>query len=391
MAEPPATPARPRGRPAAAPGPAAKPAAKPRPAWQRALASFWGGFSEPSALAFGTFCASLLATLGLCLWFFSETTLAGPAGRFLPRSGLDAEGFATREALRTGHAAPVRPRLLVLGTSAVAQAVGAGGPLHDRLQALTGQDWEVVILTTPLQAPTDQFALIDRALDSQTAGSPPAVVALGVGLQRLRWTGARGLEFAAAPRLGLRSDWEDDEIRALGGTPRPRTGLYPLDNRGFLLVNGAEALLRLALRLPARRLVDQYARGGLSDATRQEARDRMGAEIRTGAAAQAAYLAQIGRLAARVGAVPGVQLVLVEEPLSPGLVTDQHLAAEQAALRAAFGTDPATRALPFWPVAAEAGLAESDYFDDLHIRRGDAQQKVQAALADHVPGVADGN
>ena len=61
----------------------------------KAAAAFWAGFSEPSRLAFLTFCAALLATCAFCFWFFSETTLAGPMGRYLPRSELDAEGFAT--------------------------------------------------------------------------------------------------------------------------------------------------------------------------------------------------------------------------------------------------------------------------------------------------------
>lgn len=365
--------------------------APPPPAWKAALSALWCGLSEPSRLAFGVFCAALAATCLLSLWFFSESALAGPAGRFLPRSGIDAEGFATREALRTGHSLPTRPRLLVLGTSAMAQAIGAGAVLGDRLRSLTGQDWEVVILTTPLQAPTDQFALIDRALDSQTGDSPPVVVALGVGLQRLRWTPARELEFAAAPRLGLRSDWEDDEIRALGGTPPPRSGFYPADNRAFVLLNGAKALLRLALQAPAQRQVDQYARRDMTSVPQQTVRDRLGAEIRVGAAARTDYLAQIGRLAARIAEVPGARLVLVEEPLSPGLVADQALAAEQAALRAALAADPATRGLAFQPLPAEAGLTEADYFDDLHLRRGAPQEKAQAALADHVAGGSDGD
>ncbi len=197
-----------------------------QPAWRIALASAWQGFSEPSALAFRTFCLSLVLTLGLCLWFFSPATLAGPMGAFLPRSAHDSEGFATLAALRTGGVAPELPRLILLGTSTIAQATGAGAVLRDRIGVGTGQKWEVVNLATPLQSPTDQFALIETALASQTAESPLALVAVGFGVQRLRWTTEQTLEFFTRARLGVSSGWADDEARLLGGAVPLRTGLY---------------------------------------------------------------------------------------------------------------------------------------------------------------------
>jgi hypothetical protein len=349
----------------------------------QAGASFWQGFSEPSALAFRVFCLALLATCTLCMWFFSENTLAGPMGRYLPRSGLDAEGFATHEALRSGHHTADRPRLIILGTSAIAQSVGDCTAVIDRIHKETGQDWDIVILTTPLQSPTDQFALLDRALESQSADGPPALVLLGFGVQRLRWNTAQTLEFSEKPRLGLRSDWADAEVRALGGTPAPKTGIYLWDNLSFVLINGSEALIRLATLQPSHRIVDQYARGK-THGPNQDNRNTIGGEIKAAVPDLPAYLAQIDRLAANIASIPNTQLVLIEEPLSPDLIADQDLAPVRNAFAAAFGDFLADRPLEAWEISTEADLGGNDYFDDLHVRPGEPQKKIQSALADHI-------
>lgn len=351
------------------------------PAQQSGLMqAFWEGFAKPSALAFKVFCLALAATCAFSLWFFTETTLAGPLGQYLPRSGRDAEAFATHEALRTGHVTPERPRILLLGTSTVAQAVGPGKVLQDQLAAATGMAWEVVNLTTPLQAPTDQFALLERALESQTAESPPVVVVLGFGFQRLRWTAPRTLEMAAQPRLGLRSAWADAEIAALGGTAPSQSGFYLRDNQSFVLINGAEALLRLAVQSPARRQIDSYALGK-SPGPNPDVRKLLAEDFRAGVAKTDLLLAQIGRLADRLAGIPGTRLVLIEDPLSPGLIADQDLAGLQAAFRRDVAAFADGRAIGYLPVSSQSALAAEDFFDDLHVLKGAPQQRFQQALA----------
>lgn len=378
-AAPPAAVAKPREKVTAR----VRPGPKPPFGWRADLAAFWRGFSQPSILAFGVFCASALASLILCLWFFSEATIAGWYGRYLPRSGLDAEGFATREALKAAHEDVTFPRLILLGTSTVAQAVGSGRELETMIRQLTGQQWRVVVLTTPLQSPNDQFALIDRALENQKADSPPVVVAVGFGMQRLRWTPEQTLPYAYNRRLGLRSDWEDAEVRALGGTPLPRTGFYLLDNRNFVLVNGAEALLRLVLHRPAVRVVDQYAIGRKSPAS-QAMRDIMGKGIRDNFPDRSRFIAQIERLAANLATRPNVDLVLIEEPLSPALIANQNLGAIHDQMSQVLAEFAASHDFGYWPVNTEAQLTGAGYFDDLHVLEGNEQDLLRAMLARHM-------
>ncbi len=346
-------------------------------------AALWEGLSTPSALAFRAFLASFLATIAFCCWFFTEDVLSGPMGRYLARSSLDAEGSATHAALRAGHFPPRHPRLFVVGDSKIAQAVASGVALRDLVQKATGRDLEMVELATPLQSPTDQFALLDRALASQSADSPPALIILGTGIDQLRWNNATALKYAERPRLGLRSDWQDAEITALGGTPKVRTGFYLWDNLPFALLNGSEALFRIALRSPAVPEADQYARA-VAELPQAEIRRVVGDEIRSAVRDHSEYFDQIDRLATRLERVPNTRLILIEEPLSPALIADQALEPLRDGFDIRMRTFIGGRNIAYWPIAKEAGLAVEDYFDDLHINVGAAQTRIQAAIAAHV-------
>lgn len=373
----------------AKPRPAARGRA-PRPFWREALAAIWSGVAEPSGLALGTFLVALAAMLGLCLWFFSEETLAGPWGRFLPTRVSDVDAFVTVEALRTGLVEPERPRLIVLGTSTVAQAVGSGRELAARLRETTGQDWEVVMLTSPDQPPLDQFALAERALESQGPDSPVAVVALGIGLGRLQWTPAFILDrWDHTRRTGLVSDWADAELVLLGDDPAPRIGLFAFDNARFMLRNGARSMLRLLVQQAVPRRVDQYARV-FAGPPPAEVRALLGRQTRAAEWYVSGYLAQIGRLSGRIATVPNARLVLIEELLSPEAVEGEGLVPLQQSLTAARAAHPHVGKLPFWRLGVEAGLEAADFFDDQHLKTGGAQAAVQRTLAADIAALVAG-
>ena len=316
-------------------------------------------------------------------------------GRFLPRSALDPEAFVTREALKEGLAGPVQPRLLVLGTSTVAKVVESGADLQTRIADATGQDWRLIVLTLPRQSPTDQFALIDRALKSQRQDSPPVVVAVGFSPQRLRWTTEEIVVSARDRRIGLRSDWEDDEVRFIGGTPLSRSGLYPIENAKFVLLNGSRALLRLALNRPANRWAGNFE-NLVNVAELQGLRNARGDAIRQGFPDRDHYYAQISRLAANVAKIPNTRLVLIEETMSPDFIADQDLGDLFDQMHREIAELAANQGFEFWPVTTEAGLTALDYIDDIHLHRGAGQQKVREMIARHmrdlpfVKGAADG-
>ena len=289
------------------------------PAWRLAAADLVEGLTEASTLAALCMAAAFAAMLGVAAWFFSPATLAGPQGAFLARSAHDAEGFVTREALALAATPATAPRLLVLGPSTLAQALGDPTAVEEALAAETDVPWEVHMLTTPLQSPYDQMAILETVLDARGPADPPVLVALGVGPQRMTWLPERLAREEAQARLGLRSSWADEEMRRSGYPPRPRTGVWALDNHRLVIINGTVALIRLLVDRPAEREVDIYSDGPVVPA---DARDRAvrAVQFREGVAAADGFVALHRRLAARLAAYPGVRLALVEEALDPGFV-----------------------------------------------------------------------
>ena len=365
----------------------ARPAKAPPPVWRVALEDFWTGFLEPSRVAALTLLLAFACAVAGAFWYFSPATLAGPLGAYLPRSSLDAEGFATREALRLAARPQERPRLIILGPSTVAQAFGAGAAVAPHLEEAAGAPWGVHVLTTPLQSPFDQLALIETALAGRRPGDPPVVVAVDIGLQRLGWTPARLIDLERQGRIGLRSDWTDAEMARLGAEPRPRTGVYLFDNHRFVMINATEALTRLALHRAATPKVDVYSRGATVPVGERH-RTQIAAQIRGGQDNAEAYYALHARLAARLAGLPGVRLVFVEEALSPEFIAAEDLGDMETASRAEFAEFARSVGAEYWPVMTEADLGPEDYHDDLHIEAGPAQDRVRAAFARHFAPLA---
>jgi hypothetical protein len=131
--------------------------------------------------------------------------------------------------------------------------------------------------------------------------------------------------------------------------------------------------------------VDQYARQGLTPQTRSKIRDAIGQEIRTAIDTEMPlYLAQLARLKTLLDSRPNTRLILIEEPLSPGLIDTQHLQWVQVTFDTRLAAFLADHAVPYWPMRSEAALGDNDYFDDLHIKPGPAQIRAQTALVGHI-------
>jgi hypothetical protein len=357
--------------------------AKSPSAWRQALATFWDGFTTPSKLAGFAFLGSILLSIATTLFLFNESSLSGSLGKYVPRSGLDGDAFATIEALRTGSNKPERPRLIILGPSTIAQAIGSTDILETEIFEQIGQDIDVVALTTALQSPLDQFALIDRALKTQTAESPRVIIAISQGMQRLRWTPEKILQEKQESRIGFRSDWEDAEITLLGGQAAKNYGFYAADNLRFVLLNGAVALTRFVFRAAPVRVLDQFSNGPIVQVERRH-RDLIARQIRKGLSNQDDYFKQLQRLVNRVATVPNTRLVFLDETLSPELVSSQALEGEQTAIKQAFQNFANQNVIQLWNIVENAKIPMEDYHDDLHVSRGVAQEKIRIALIDQI-------
>lgn len=353
-----------------------------RPGLKDHAAAFWAGFTEQSRASFFAMAATAAAIVAGMTWFFSPATLAGPMGAFAARSALDAEAFATVEAARLARAPQTRPRLLFLGSSMVAQAIGRPEVLEAALDGRAETaGWDVHMLTTPLQTHLDQLTLIETALAGRRADDPPVVVAIGVGPQRIALDHERLIRLEGSGRLGVRSDWADEELALIGGTPRPRYGLAVLDNYRFALNNAPASLLRILSLKPAARQFASYARG---DAVPAEARPRdlTIQQIRKGQeAGDDGYSSALERLSRKLDEAPGVHLVLIDERLSPEMLAYEDLEAVAARTDRDFAEQVMATGGAYIPMMREAGLGGADYHDDYHVKVGAAQERIRAAFA----------
>ena len=353
---------------------------------EAAARAFWTGFTEPSRLGLTMTAAGFAVMLAVALWFFSIPTLSGPLGKYLPRSERDSEGFATQLALHL-HQTPQRhPRLLILGSSATANAIAAEEPLARELRERTGMDWEVHMLTTPLQSLLEQMALIEVALGPENEDRLPTVVAVGVSMSRQAWTRETLLNLDREGRIGIRSTWADDEVRALGGEPRQRTGFYVADNYHFVFANGCESLLRLLTGLPARRRIDAFA-PPKPIPVEKRLRDLVAAKIQNGLKDNSAFVQVMDSLRRHIAGRRNVRLVQIEEAISPGLLQSRNLESAQAAVAARFTADGERTGTPYLPIISDAALDDSAYNDDLHIADPGAQARVRSALAARIAGL----
>jgi hypothetical protein len=352
-----------------------------RPAWQRAVVDFGQGLVSLSFAGFTAMVAGFLYSVVFAFWFFSEMSLAGANGDYLPRSGRDDEAFATVTALRTGQDRANDAVILILGSSILAQAIGDGEALTHKLASDGFGNWQVRMMTTPLQSPLDQFALLEIALRGQTAQSAPVIVLVGAGPTRPGWSAAkRQLEEEYRDRIGLTSSWERDEREILGEYPSRPWGVSLIDNRKFFVLNGTEAILRYLLRAPARRQIDSYANGKVNP----KAQNILATSFAKLPDRMNDYLEQIDRLIGRLRAIPGVRVAFVEEPISPGFIQAFGLAPIVGGFNDRMYEEAHRRGLPYFLILDAAGLAVGDYHDILHMRRGPGQVVYQKVLGDQL-------
>lgn len=351
------------------------------PLWRKWLQAFWQGMMAPSAATLVICVVVFVLTIPVALWLFSPAGMVSRSGDFIPRSGIDAEAYATVNAIRLAQDRTGAPQLVVLGSSTVAQAIGSERRLSEAIAAQTQDAWDVRLLTTPLQSPWDQLTLLETVLAGRGADAPPLVIAIGISPVRMNWNDERLVKHETTPRLGLRSEWVDAEMRRLGAPVRPRHGSYWLDNSRFVLLNGTEALARLVLQRPATRRIDSYALGDRPLPVEKRPRGFMLAEYRKNAANAPVFFAHHRYLIDRISGSPNVRLVFIEEALSPDFVGRGGIETDYAARSRLIQDFVARMGIEYWPIITDARLREDEYYDDLHILRGAPQDKVRRAFA----------
>ena len=345
------------------------------------LSQFWLGFTELSRTAFLTMVVAVVLTASAMLWFFSPSTLSGSEGDYAARSAYDAEAFVTLEAMRLAAKKQDRPRLLLFGSSTLAQSLGDPRALEDLLGNKFGAgDWDVHMLAAPLQTRLDQLTLIQTILANRKADDPPVVIAIGIGAHRLGFYTPRLIELEQTGRLGIRSDWADGELAELGAQPRGRSRFYVFENLQFVVNHMPTTFLRFILRSPAERRIAAYAPGQELPVVYRP-RDITRAQIENGRYGLELYARFMMRLHDRLEAMPNVHLIFVDERLSPDFLANSGLLGMADLLNSLFATRVEGFGAPFIEMMKETDLSPADYYDDYHIKNGEPQRRVRESFA----------
>lgn len=355
---------------------------KARPGLRAILQAFFEGFTSPSRIAFWAMLAGFLVNVFVAAWFFRYETLGSPAGAYLARSFKDSYAIATHRALALAQDTDTRPLLIVLGSSVTSSAFASETRIKAAVDAATGRDWKVAMLTTSLQGPLEQVALLDVALGNEAMRKREITVLLGVEAASGYWSRNLILDMSASVRLGLRSDWADAELARIGGTPLPRSSFYPIENREFIAINGGRAMMRLLSRTPVTPRHDYHAPATYRPTeARMNERRIIADEIRKAQANEdGEYLEILRNLAIRLSANRGLRLVLLPERPSPELVVTERLGgilAEEAAHYTLLAEDLGALC---WQMFGTENIPQSAFHDDLHIGDPATQDRLAAAL-----------
>ncbi|WP_188518651.1 hypothetical protein [Alsobacter metallidurans] len=344
------------------------------------IRSLWTGFITPSAFALSLILASCIATSGVVLHSVTLQLLAGPYGKFFPRSKNDTEARATISAARlslTPPAARVR-RLCVIANSILAQALAREDEVSAALASATGLTWEASLMTTPLQGPLDEATLADYA-----TRSGPCLVVLGSSFLRFEATPESLLRLHQKNRVGLRSAWADKLVETLGESPPVETGVYAIDNAKFLLRNAGIFSGRALLNRPAYPQIAAYA--PTRPLTTGELAKRKELLLRSLArsAEDGHFVVDMLRNTIQNLHTRGSAVILVEEPVSPLLITPDFTRKYDEYLQSA---EKLARDLgaSYCPLQAIYQPPPESYPDYIHVTDRLSQAKLRRGLAECV-------
>lgn len=346
----------------------------------RWLQQFADGFLKPSRLSALVAAIYVVASLAFVVWFYSVPVLSGPLGRFLAKSGPDADAWATWRVLQLRRDPPDRPELLVVGSSMIANGLASEPGLRKAIARDAGRPWSVSILTTPAQSVLEQVALIDAALGPPPGPRHPVVIALELDLLREDATVARTLQLEGLGRLGVRSEWADEEVRRLGGVPPPRSRFYPLDNYRFFLMHSDKSLLRLLTGRPASPLIAAYGPTEPLPPGERE-RPKILKELMKPHLARPLVFEVFDRLLLRLRPYPQVHVVFFGTRISPQFIAATGAGPMEAAAAARARGYAAAHATELWPVFVQARVSPGAYWDDLHIETEPDRARVREAMA----------
>ena len=340
--------------------------------------SFWRGATTPSLPALLIILAvNLTGLIALAVGF--EGWMARGGDRYLAANAFDQDIYATTKSLDLARRRHSHPIVAIMGGSAI-RSMFLEQELDRLLREKTQVPVNVYNLTTFRQSVWEMVALID-AIPKDTQG----LVVVEAGLCPYAFGPEDLRQLVLNPKLGLRSQLFDDEVRRAGFEPGGRIGIYFFDNGRFYIPRMSDWMTRLhrfpIMEVPTpflgpnpHPLVPRWGGKPYSDRLRQHRGD------------VEANVAVLERLAQRMKQTQ-LSMVLLDAPVSRKFLGDFGHLVEWRDHRDRMRRLAADYHIPFLEIVDAAGVEESDYFDYCHLTARDAVERITAVLAEHLAGL----
>ncbi|MGB3209278.1 MAG: hypothetical protein WBB19_01090 [Desulforhopalus sp.] len=172
----------------------------------------------------------LVASLILTLMLTPESLSKSSVANYWPRDTLDDYAFLSLTACRL-KPSPETPRILLVGTAAMREALELPLVLEQKLNRLTDMQVEVVNFMAGGQSAIEAAALVSEVVDQE-----PTIVILGVSPSRMSAAREELSTIVDHPRLAFQNQAMLEEISNLGLHPGHLSGHYLFDNYEFFAI-----------------------------------------------------------------------------------------------------------------------------------------------------------
>jgi hypothetical protein len=260
--------------------------------------------------------------------------------------------------------------------------------METELADLTGVAMQVNLLVSGALSPFEALVLMDTVRPALRG-----VVILDIAPLKFRNRPESMQWITRNPRLAIQSDAADSAVVDAGFSLPKRTGNYFIDNYRFFVARPM-ALVNLVRPIPVVKQHSAEHWGELNEVQWQQAAARM-TTWEENYTDNRDWVFDIYARTIRLAQDAGLRVALLESTRNPkinAMLPDPEGSREALEQYHADVIDFAARqGVPYWDLAEDAALTESDFADQNHLRDREARRRFTRVLAERVAGLLTEN
>lgn len=336
---------------------------------------FRRGLVEPSGLSLVIALAAASAFLIVFFTLLVPGMVRDLDPGYWATSGTDHDAFTTAKLLNLSASEERDLLIAIIGASVTRSSFGTEKQIETAFTDRYGFAADVENLSTSRQSLWEHLAIL-RTI----AGRRPTIAIVGIGPIRFTADEARMREIVENPRLGIRLPGLDEQAVAMGVDPPRRTGLYAVDNWGFLIARLDSLAVNLR-RGPIRHDEQPYLGREKRDWDAFAEHSRLvAARLKRFDANFDDNLAVLDSMQQKFGSRDNLQLAFVEHPVNPDFVDHFMRRGDYEDYLQQMQRWSAASGANYWRIALDQEIGKEHYFDWAHIRTAAAKERMRDDL-----------